>query len=120
INENNIMAKSMDDLNKWYSKQLKIIFTNRLDFNYHQFTEIIPYPNLKIRVMKSRWGVCNRKNNNVTLNANLLKQDITKLDYVIIHELAHFVHFNHSKSFWTVVNKYCPNYKKIRNSMKEW
>ena len=45
--------------------------------------------------------------------------DITKLDYVIVHELSHFIHFNHSKEFWNLVNKYCPRYKQIKKELKE-
>ncbi len=67
--------------------------------------------------MKTRWGVCNRASNTVTLNTNLIKYDISKLDYVIIHELSHFIHFNHSKAFWLTVSKYCPNYKIIRKEL---
>ena len=69
--------------------------------------------------MKTRWGVCNRRDNSVTLNSELIKYDLTKLDYVIVHELSHFIHFNHSKSFWNLVEKYSPNYKKIRKDLKE-
>ena len=69
--------------------------------------------------MKTRWGVCNKKTNTVTLNSELIKYDISKIDYVIIHELSHFLHFNHSRSFWNQVEKYCPNYKKIRNELKD-
>ena len=43
----------------------------------------------------------------------LIRESIDKLDYVIVHELSHFVCFDHSSSFWALVEKYCPNYKKI-------
>ena len=69
--------------------------------------------------MKTRWGVCNKRDNSVTLNSKLMEFDLEKLDYVIIHELAHFIHFNHSKDFWNLVCKYEPNYKKIRKEMKD-
>ena len=67
--------------------------------------------------MKTRWGVCN-KNNSITLNSDLIKYGYEQIDYVIIHELSHFIHFNHSKDFWNLVNKYCKNYKEIRKSLK--
>ena len=70
--------------------------------------------------MKTRWGVCNKRDNSVTLNTNLIKETIDKLDYVIIHELAHFVHFDHSKDFWNLVSKYCKEYKQIRKELKDW
>ena len=69
--------------------------------------------------MKTRWGVCNRKNITVTLNLELIKYDLNKVDYVIVHELSHFVHFNHSKNFWNTVSKYCPKYKQIKKELKE-
>lgn len=118
IKENTIITKDDKQLLKWYNQQIKDIFTQRLKYNYNLFEENIPYPTLKIRTMKSRWGVCNRKNISVTLNSKLIEYDITKLDYVIIHELSHFVHFDHSKNFWNLVNKYCPEYKKIKKELK--
>lgn len=117
INNNIVYAKDEQMLNKWLQKQMQELFLKRLNYNYEMFKEKIPYPKLKIRKMKTRWGVCNRANNTVTLNSNLIKYDITKLDYVIIHELSHFVHFNHSTSFWLTVSQYCPNYKLIRKQL---
>ncbi len=118
--QNNIIYASDDKLlSKWVQRQTKDLFLKRLNCNYELFQEKIPYPKLKIRSMKTRWGVCNRSNITVTLNSNLIKYDIAKLDYVIIHELSHFVHFNHSSNFWLLVSKYCPDYKKIRKELKE-
>lgn len=116
---NNIYTPSMKKLDSWLSKQMKELFLKRLDYYYDKFEEDIPYPNLKIRKMKTRWGVCNRKSTTVTLNSELLKYDITKLDYVVVHELSHFIHFNHSKNFWALVSKYCPEYKMIRKELRD-
>ena len=117
INDNKIFVKSEDYLNKWLKKQTEIIFKERLDYIYNLFEENIPYPKLKIRKMKTRWGVCN-KNNSITLNSELIKYGYEQIDYVIIHELSHFIHFDHSKDFWNLVSKYCKNYKEIRKSLK--
>lgn len=119
ISDYKIYANDSNSLDKWLKNQTLTIFKERLNYWYDTFLEDIPYPNLKIRKMTSRWGVCNRKNNNVTLNSELIKYDISKIDYVIIHELSHFVHFNHSKEFWLVVGKYCPDYKKIRKELND-
>lgn len=116
---NRIFVKDKEYLNKWYKRETKRIFLDELDKIYNQFEENIPYPNLRIRKMTTRWGVCNKSNNTVTLNSELMKYSIDKLDYVIVHELSHFIHFNHSKSFWQLVSKYCPNYKQIRKELKD-
>ncbi|MEG2322390.1 MAG: YgjP-like metallopeptidase domain-containing protein [Bacilli bacterium] len=114
-----IYVKSYDYLNKWLKKKTMEIFKERLDYIYNLFTEDIAYPCLKIRKMTSRWGVCNRVKQSITLNSELIKYGYEQIDYVIVHELSHFVYFDHSKNFWLTVNKYCPNYKQIRKSLKE-
>lgn len=108
------------DLDKWYKKQANTIFQKRLDYWYSNFTYKIPYPNLTIRKMTSRWGVCNSKLNRVTLNLELIKKEEECLDYVIVHELSHFIEMNHSNKFWKVVGENYPNYKEIRRKMKNY
>ena len=97
---------------------IKEIYSNHLNIWYNKFEEKIPIPNLKIRKMKTRWGVCNTKNHNVTLNYYLYKYDLECLDYVIVHELSHFLEGNHSKNFWKIVEKYYPNYKEVRKKLR--
>ena len=119
ISGNKIYAPNKEKLDKYILNEIKKIYSNRLDYLYNQFEEKIPYPNLKIRKMTSRWGVCNIKNHNVTLNYQLSRYDITCLDYVIVHELSHFIHHNHQEGFWTLVGKYYPKYKEARKMLKE-
>lgn len=119
IIDNRIYVKSIDYLNKWLQKEIKQIYKQHLNEIYNLFEENIPYPSLKIRRMKTRWGVCNKKTKTVTLNSELIRYSLDKLDYVIVHELAHFIYFNHSSSFWSLVSKYCPDYKKIRKELKD-
>ena len=116
--ENKLYVKSESDIQKWYKKQMEIIFKERLDYVYNNFTENVPYPKLVIRKMSTRWGVCNKKLKKVTLNSTLIYKDIKYLDYVITHELSHFIHFDHSKAFWSLVEENCPNYKQIRKEMR--
>lgn len=117
--EDAIFVKDEKELEKWLKQQIKKLFKERLDYNYNRYQEKIPYPKLKIRNMKTRWGVCNIRDNSVTLNTKLIEYEVDKLDYVIIHELSHFIHFNHSKAFWNQVSKYTPNYKQIRKELKD-
>lgn len=119
INNNKIYVSNEKELNKYLNNKIKEVFSERLNYWYNIFEEKIPVPNLKIRKMTSRWGVCNLKNKNITLNYSLYKYDISCLDYVIIHELSHFIHPNHSKDFWNLVSKYCSNYKELRKKLKD-
>ena len=108
------------DIDKWYKKQAKQLFLERLDYNYNNFSRNIPYPKLRIRKMSSRWGVCNIETHVITLNLELIKRHIDYLDYVIIHEMSHLIYGDHSRSFWKLVEDNMPNYKKYREEMKEF
>ena len=119
IDNNKIITKNEKTLNKWYKEEIIRIFDERYVYIFNHFKENIKSPILKIRDMKTRWGVYNRLNHTITLNSRLIEFDIEKIDYVIIHELSHIIHFNHSKSFWNLVGKYCKNYKEIRKEMKD-
>lgn len=119
FDDNHVYVKSMDSLNRWYKKQMKSLFKERIDYYYDMFEENIPYPILKIRKMKTRWGVNNRRDNSITLNSNLMRYDVRALDYVVVHELSHFVHFDHSKKFWKTVEKYYPEYKTVEKLLKD-
>lgn len=119
IRDNCIYIPSLKKFEKWYKVQQQNIFEERLEYNYNLFDEINVCPQLKIRTMKTRWGVYNRVKHSITLNSHLLEYTYEEIDYVIIHELSHVIHFNHSKDFWNLVEKYCPDYKKIRKRLKE-
>lgn len=119
LEDGTLYVKNKDDIEKWYKMQTEMVFRKHLDEVYNKFTKKVPYPNLVIRKMKTRWGVCNKKLEKVTLNYNLIYKDTKYLDYVIVHELSHFIHFDHSKAFWQLVEENEPNYKKIRKEMRE-
>ena len=106
------------DIDKWYKRQAKRYFLERFYLMYSKFSKKVPYPDLRIRKMTSRWGVCNTRLKTITLNLELIKRDTKYLDYVIIHELSHLVHPDHSARFWKLVEENCPNYKKIVKEMK--
>lgn len=71
----------------------------------------IPFPKLRFRLMKGRWGSCLRKKREVTLNklVKLLPKDCQ--EYVIAHELAHLVEANHSKAFYEVLSSVLPDHR---------
>jgi predicted metal-dependent hydrolase len=120
FDEDNVYMSKDFDIDKWYKSKAKKLFNDRLIEKYNEYNRSIPRPTLKIRKMKTRWGVCNVKTHNITLNLELIKRDIKYLDYVIVHELTHLVHANHTKRFWNCVEENCPNYKRIIKEMKEF
>ena len=72
-----------------------------------------------VKNQKTRWGSCSAKGN-VNFNYQLAFLPDELLDYVVIHELAHRRHMNHSRAFWAEVEKYCPDYLERRDQLKEY
>ena len=112
-----IYAKDEKMLDKFYKNECLRVFENEVKRIVPYFDNL-PKFSLRIRTMKTRWGVNNRGNNTITLNSELLKKDLDLLDYVIIHELCHFYEPNHSARFWNWVYKYYPNYKEARKRLR--
>lgn len=125
INERNIVLGTSKafvgkniNIDNWYKKEAREIFEKYYDYCFENFQESSKQPELKIRKMKGKWGVCNITNHTITLNLELIKLNPKYLEYVIYHELCHLKHPNHSQNFWSLVEKYVPNYKQIKKEMK--
>lgn len=71
----------------------------------------LSYNKISLKQQKTRWGSCSSKKN-LNFNWKLVHFKTAIIDYVIIHELAHLKHMDHSKSFWELVEKYDPEYRK--------
>lgn len=78
----------------------------------------VRYKKVQVRDVRSRWGSCSSKGT-ISLNWRLIMAPIDVIDYVLIHELAHIVHPNHSKYFWRYVATFCPDYKLHRSWLRK-
>ncbi len=105
-----------EDELKTLAKQAKEIIPVKVK----HYAEIIDvsYGRITIRCQKTRWGSCSSKGN---LNFNCLLMELPDeiIDSVVVHELCHRKHMNHSKTFYTEVEKIFPEYKKCRKWLKE-
>jgi predicted metal-dependent hydrolase len=74
---------------------------------------------IKVRNNKTRWGSCSGKNN-INLNIHLMRLPDELIDYVVLHELAHIKHKNHSKHYWTYLESICNNAKILDRNLTNY
>ena len=118
IEEEFIYAKNEEALEKFVKDKYTEVFTKEAETCAKCFKNLPEYK-LKFRSMRTRWGVNNSRDNSITLNTELIKRDERLIDYVIIHEMAHFYECNHSKDFWKIVALACPDYKERRKALRK-
>ena len=113
-----IKYKSLDDLERKLKKFFLPLITQRV--RYYEQQMCVPSYKVTVKKMSSRLGSNSRKTNSLHFAFNLIHYRFEVIDSVVVHELAHIVHFDHSKNFYNVVYKYCPNYKKYTKIIKEY
>lgn len=79
----------------------------------------VPVPQVKIKFMKSCWGSCIPAKKRVAFSTMLREYPTEAIDYVILHELAHFLHQDHSKDFYAVIERFMPDWKRRKAMLKE-
>ena len=84
------------------------------------FAEVMQlnYSELKFKKMRSRWGSCSSKGV-ITFNTELIKLDKKLIDFIVVHELAHLKHMNHSKEFHALVHGYIHDAKTLNQKLKK-
>lgn len=102
-------------LESWLKQQT----INYLDQQLSNHAEQIgTFPkSFKVRLYKARWGSCNSKAE-LSFSSLLAMTPDWVIDYVIVHELCHLVHMNHSPAFWQLVTLHCPNYQSAKSWLK--
>ncbi len=107
-------------LEEWYRQQAKIFFAERLDALYPRAAQRgIPFPKMKIRLMKSRWGSCSSKGN-INLNIRLIQTPVACIDYVIMHELAHLQEHNHGRGYYALLDQLMPDWRERRDALNKF
>lgn len=97
-------------LTRWLMRQAHLHLVPRLERISRELG--LTHKRVLIKRQKTRWGSCSR-NGTISLNAKLLFLPPDTVNYVMIHELCHRVELNHSPRFWRLVERHCPEYRKI-------
>lgn len=103
-------------IDAWMRHQAKYYISKRV----HELNRTIgfEYRRITIKDQKSKWGSCSRQKN-LNFNFRLMMAPPEVVDYIIFHELMHLKELNHSKSFYTLLKKFCPNYREHEKWLKQ-
>ncbi len=105
---------------RFLDQQCKTVFTEILDELYPIFKKYdVARPSLRIRDMETRWGSCLPKKCIITINKRLLEAPRNCIEYVVMHELCHLMHPNHSKHFYAFLSMLMPDWKERKKILEQ-
>lgn len=108
--------KRLQTLEKRYRSAARTKFEQRCA--YYRALTGGRYTSITIRDQKTRWGSCSSRGT-LSFNYRLIFAPSAVLDYVVVHELCHLTHMNHSKEFWNMVGSVMPDYKVYRRWLRD-
>lgn len=117
INNKSYIEKVFNKILKKYILEL----TTKITKEYQEQLEIykIPMPEIVIKNVKTKWGSCMPSKNRVMYNLKLVYIPLECIQYVVLHELAHYKHMNHSKQFYDFLEQFMPDWKERRNLLNK-
>ncbi|MCD8028581.1 MAG: M48 family metallopeptidase [Erysipelotrichaceae bacterium] len=102
-----------------YLKDILMNYIQERIIYYISYEYCLDKPVIQIKKYKGRWGSCYYRDNKVTFNFTLVHLSKDLIDYVIVHELTHFMYPNHSKQFYYEIEKHMSDYKQRIKRLKE-
>lgn len=100
----------------WYREKAMDRIQERVAY-YRTYFDMKPN-RVVVKNQKKRWGSCNSKKD-LFFNWKIIMAPAPLLDYLVVHELCHMIHLNHSKEYWQLVGSILPNYKMIKTSLRK-
>jgi len=118
--EENTSEARQAHFDQFIKKAAKMAFNVSLTKYYPKFSDKIKEkPKITARMMKTKWGSANPSRNRITMNTALVFAPKRLIDYVMVHELCHFYHLDHSKAFYAKLSEIVPDYKEKRKELRE-
>ncbi|MFA5462216.1 MAG: SprT family zinc-dependent metalloprotease [Sulfurimonas sp.] len=114
-----VYTSNQEAILKCYDKFYKNFASSYLTQRVEHYAEVmkLSFSEIKFKKMRSRWGSCSSRGV-ITLNIELIKIDKKIIDFIVVHELSHLVHMNHSKKFHSLVCEYIPEAKALNKELR--
>lgn len=100
----------------WYRERANSYFARKLPELFARFEGVAGAPDFQLLVMEKRWGSCS-PSGRLSLNPSLIKAPTHCVEYVLLHELCHLVEHNHSKRFYALLERHCPDWRAWKSEL---
>jgi len=102
-------------MNNWYRKNLK----EQIPVLIEKWQKIIgvEVTEWEVKIMKTKWGTCNRDARRIWLNLELAKKPEKCLEYILVHEMVHLLERNHTERFVAFMDKFMPQWRSIKDEL---
>ncbi len=118
VNDTSLKRKTLD---AWLTALCRDTVRSICDRAYPKFERYsVKYPQIKYRHMKSMWGNCRAARGILTFNYALVHVPLSCIEYVVMHELTHFLEANHSKRFYSHLSAFMPDWEARRQILKQY
>ncbi len=123
-----LIVKSTDDtelkkrtLDQWMTRYCKEVVFAVCENIYPEFKKYCAdFPEIRFRRMTSRWGSCQPKKRVLIFNTALVEASLPCIEYVVTHEFTHFLHPDHSKSFYNSLALFMPDWKERKKALEKY
>jgi len=105
-------------LDAWYRQRAREVFAQRLLVIAEPLQWVHALPPVRLQFMKRQWGNCSPAGR-ITLNPWLVRAPREAIDYVLLHEMSHLKHHNHSRAFYSTLDRHMPGWREIKERLDE-
>lgn len=105
-------------LDSWYRQRAREVFAQRLPVIAGPLQWVHELPPVRLQFMRRQWGSCSPAGR-ITLNPWLVRAPREAIDYVLLHEVCHLKHHNHSRAFYSTLDRHMPHWRKVKESLDE-
>lgn len=104
----------------WLKKYTEEVFLAVMHDVHTKFVPLgIDFPQLKIRSMTARWGSCHTRRKMIVLNRRMIEAPLNCISHVVTHEFCHFIHPDHSRQFYALLDKMCPTWREDKKLLEK-
>ena len=118
VREGTTVERRAEILKEWYRFEFKLIlpaliakWEETLDVKVNKW---------EVKQMKTLWGSCNHRTHNIIFNLELIKKPLHCIEYIVVHELLHIKVRLHNEEYTSLLNRYFPNWKQLKDVLNEF